>query len=183
MHPGTKPIVLAAVIVFTAACEDRRPAPEPDRSAEQLSRIADDSIAAVAAGTDPALVQPDTAGAGGAVGLAFEALTNLEVRGSGTVAPVGDATQLILNIQDAPANERLRAVVSPAPCPGSGEPIATIDPIVTGPAGDAESVSRLTTPPATVMDGRHSVRIEVRTSGGLEPAACANIPAAAMPPA
>lgn len=178
-----KPFVLAAVIIFAAACEDRRPAPEPDRSAEQLSRIANDSVAAVAAETAPALVQPDTAGASGAVGLAFQALTDSKVRGSGTVAPQGDATQLILNIQDAAPNARLRAVVSAAPCPGSGNPIAVIDPIVTGPEGDAESVSRLTTPPQEVLDGRHSVRVEVRTERGLDPVTCANIAAAdRLPP-
>ncbi|CAN5124699.1 hypothetical protein BH23GEM4_BH23GEM4_09260 [soil metagenome] len=181
MHPGTKPIVLAAVIVFTAACEDRRPAPEPDRSAEQLSRIANDSIAAVAEGTAAGLVTPDTAR--GARAFTFEPMAGAAMSGTGTAAPEGNATQLILNLTGAPENERLRAVVNSTPCPGSGDPIATIDPIVAGPTGNAESVSMLTTAPATVLNGKHSVRMEVRTSGGLQPAACANIPAAAMPPA
>lgn len=174
-------LAAAAVVLAAVACESRRE-PEPvDRSTEQLSRIANDSIAAVAEGTAPTLVTPDTAR--GARAFTFEPMAGAEMSGTGTAAPEGNATQLILNLTNAPENERLRAVVSSTPCPGSGEPIATIDPIVAGPTGDAESVSRLTTAPATLLNGQHSVRMEGRTSAGLQPAACANIPAAAMPPA
>jgi hypothetical protein len=166
-----KILVVAALL---AACDagDR----EVHRSPEQLSRIADDSVRAVAAGTPPALATPDTAGVAGARPLRLGAVAGAGVEAEAIVAPQGDRTQVVVQFGLAPANASLRASVHEGGCTQGATPLGESETMVYRGGGPAVTRLELPVAPATVFDGAHSVHVYDVRQGAPVLLACAPIP-------
>lgn len=167
------PFVGAAVLL--GGCGDE---PDIERSPEQLSRITNDSVRAIVSGTPESLATPDTAGVGEAESFNLVPIGGSGVSAEAIVAPFGDNTQVVIQIESVPAGTALHGSVRRGGCAGAGGEM--VEPAeATQYAGDGARVARLLLPlaPAVVLGGGYSVRLGPAGDAASPPLACAEIPA------
>lgn len=167
-----------ALLAFSA-CERASPEGEPvSRSPEQMARIADDSVRAIVSGTPAGLATPDTVGTGDARSFNLAPVGASGVAAEAIVAPLGEQTQVVVQIERVPAGTALDASVRRGTCESVGP---AIDPVeVTQYVGDGPRVARVLVPtnPEVLLGGGYSVHLGPPDVTPAVSYACAVIPSA-----
>lgn len=169
-----------AAALALGACEDAGDV-KVVRSPEQMARISSDSVAAIVQGEPPALIQPDTFGAGEARPFSITAVGGSAVVAEAIVAPRGEQTQIVVQIEQAPADAMLQASVRRGSCAAGGEPVATLEAVRY--VGDGPTVAQLLIPvdPVEVFGGGYFVQIVDPGPPVGSALACAPIPSPITP--